>query len=333
MSYKKEIDYQSKINEAVEKGDYKSAAEFEKSRNEKIIGENLNYETTNKYQGWLDNTDYGTILEKKISSGAPKESVESTLKKRVEKASNTEGLQKYAYDDIYDKAVKYLMGDNSFSERPVYENSYESKIESLINELLNGRDFSYNPYSDDLYKYYLDAYHREGRRAMENTLGEVSANTGGVASSYAATAANQAYNYYAKKAADIIPELYSDAYDRYNSSFENDLKKLSALLNLSESEYERFNKDREFDYKVYKDEKERTYNYDRLDWEMEESDRDYEAYLKKLEIDENESLRESAIDKALKKWDLLGYLDSESASILGLPSGLYTSDYIYKMYK
>ena len=333
MSYKKEIDYQSKINEAVEKGDYKSAAEFEKSRNEKIKSENLNYETTNKYQGWLDNTDYGTILEKKISSGAPKESVENTLKKRIEKASNTEGLQKYAYDDIYDEAVKYLMSDNSFNERPVYENSYESKIESLINELLKNREFSYNPYSEDLYKYYLNQYRREGARAMENTLGEVSANTGGVASSYAASAASQAYNYYAKKAADIIPELYSDAFDRYNKGFESDIKRLSALLELSEKEYEKFNKDREFEYKVYKDELDRTYNYDKLDWEMEESDRDYEAYLKKIENAENESLREGAIDEALKKWDLLGYLDSESASVLGLPAGLYTSDYIYKMYR
>ena len=89
MSYNKEIDYQSKINEAVSNKDYKSAAEYEKSRNEKIDAEKLPYEKTNKYSGWLDTNDYSTMLKDQMSSGASKEKVSSTLKNRINKAKFT----------------------------------------------------------------------------------------------------------------------------------------------------------------------------------------------------------------------------------------------------
>ena len=100
MSYNKEIDYQSKINDAVANGDYKSAAKYEQSRNEKIDSEGLNYEKTNRYSGWLDSTDYSNVLKKQMSSGASKSSVSDTLKKRISKASGTDGLTQYAYDDV-----------------------------------------------------------------------------------------------------------------------------------------------------------------------------------------------------------------------------------------
>ena len=102
MSYNKEIDYQSKIDDAVVNGDYKSAAKYEQSRNEKIDSEGLNYEKTNRYSGWLDSTDYSNVLKKQMSSGASKSSVSDTLKKRISKASGTDGLTQYAYDDVYD---------------------------------------------------------------------------------------------------------------------------------------------------------------------------------------------------------------------------------------
>ena len=62
---------------------------------------------------------------------------------------------------------------------------------------------------------YQEQYKREGKRAMEDLLGELSANTGGIASSYAATAAAQSLDYYNQKIADKIPELYSKAFDKY----------------------------------------------------------------------------------------------------------------------
>lgn len=308
MSYNKEIDYQSKINDAVANGDYKSAAKYEQSRNEKIDSEGLNYEKTNRYSGWLDSTDYSNVLKKQMSSGASKSSVSDTLKKRISKASGTDGLTQYAYDDVYDEAIRYIMGNGVFIERPTYKNSYERDISRLLEKLLNTKSFSYNPYDDDLYEFYRQQYIREGDRAMEDLLGELSVSTGGVASSYAVSAAAQARENYNRKLTDKIPELYEDAYERYIDGIEKDESTLKLLQALSDGEYDRYldsielyNKERELDYKREADAREEEYNQSR-----------------------------DSVDKALAKWKALGYLDEESARILGLPAGLHTTDYDYK---
>lgn len=329
MSYNKETDYQAKINEAVKAGDYESAAKYEQSRNEKIDKENLGYEKTNRYSGWLDKTDYSNVIRDQISSGASRDDVSKTLKKRVQKASGTEGLTQYAHDDVYDMAVKYIMGSGgySFSEKkPEYKNSYDNELKRLYNKLSNIGEFRYNPYEDDLYEYYRKQYIREGKRAMEDLLGELSANTGGVISSYAASAASQGMDYYNSKLTDIIPELYNDAYDRYLDSIDLYERDFERLKDLSDSEYEKYldsvdiyQKNREFDYKKLRDTIED-------EAEKEKNDSEYEQLLRELAIEEEQQ----AYKNALEKWKAMGYLDSESAKILNLPAGLHTTDYDYK---
>ncbi len=309
MSYNKDIDYQSKINEAVSKGDYESAAQYEQSRNEKIDREGLNYQKTNRYSGWLDKTDYSKILKKQMSSGASRKDVSDTLKTRISKASGTDGLTQYAYDDVYDDAIKYIM-ESAYSdiEKPQFKSSYDDEISKLYRKLAGIKKFSYDPYEDELYEFYKQQYIREGNRAMEDILGEISASTGGVASSYAISAASQAQEEYNKKLTDIIPKLYNDAYERYLDDISRQERALGILSDLSGTDYERYldslnqyNKDRAFEYDVLVDEREM----------------DYKEY-------------QDDVDMALSKWKSLGYLDEESAEILGLPAGLHTIDYDYK---
>ena len=306
MGYSKDIDYQSKIDEAVANGDYESAAKYEKSRNEKIDGEGLDYKKTNRYSGWLDKTDYSNVLKEQMSSGASKSAVSDTLRKRINKASGTEGLSHYAYDDVYDEAIRYIMGDST--GKPKYENSYDDRMEKLLKKLVNRKSFSYDPYEDELYEFYKEQYLYEGDRAMEDLLGEIAASTGGIASSYAVSAAAQAKENYNRKLTDKIPQLYADAYERYLDEIETDENTAELLRLLANDEYDRylddiglFNEEREFAYKKESDEKELAY---------------------KRAAD--------SVDEALAKWEKLGYLDEESAKILGLPAGLHTSDYDYK---
>ena len=311
MSYNKETDYQSKINEAVKKGDYESAAKYEQSRNEKIDKENLNYEKTNKYKGWLDTTDYSNVLRSQMLSRAPKSDVADTLKQRIEKASGTVGLDQYAHDDVYDKAVKYIMCYNEsllYDEKPQYKNSYGMDIEKLYRMLMEMKSFYYNPSEDELYEYYRKQYTREGNDAMEDLLGEIAASTGGIPSSYAVSAASQAREKYSEKLTDIIPELYDDAYERYLDEIEYKERQMDILTTLSDSEYQKYlgsvdqyNKDREYEYERIADDDEMLYRK-----------------------------RQDRIENALNKWKNMGYLDSESAKILNLPEGLHTTDYDYK---
>ena len=387
MSYNKEIDYQSKIDEAVAQGDYVSAAKYEQSRNEKIDSEGLGYEKTNRYKGWLDSTDYSIVLKEQMSKDESAKTVSDTLKKRIEKASGTDGLIQYAYDDVYDQAIRYIMGSAEYGERPQYKSSYEKRISRLLDKLDGIKAFSYDPYKDDLYEFYRQQYVREGERAMEDLLGELSTYTGGVASSYAVSAAAQARENYNNKLTDIIPELYKDQYERYLDSIEKDERALELLLDLSDSEYTRYldslgqyNKDREFRYKKESDEREEAANLrkeeaERVEAEIErqredeaikreeaaklreEENKKAEAEIERQREDEAIKREEAAnlrkeeaerrkeerellqdeynrkqdrIDTALQKWKYLGYLDPESAEILGLPAGLHLYDYDYK---
>lgn len=297
MSYNKDTDYQAKINEAVASGDFESAAKYEKSRNEKIDSENLGYEKTNRYQGWLDKTDYSNVIRDQISNRAKRNEVSETLKKRITKASGTDGLTQYAYDDVYNMAISYIMGNGNYSydeQRPTYKGSYDDDLERLYKKLENIKQFRYNPYEDDLYEYYRQQYIREGKRAMEDLLGELSANTGGVASSYAASAAAQSLDYYNSKLTDKIPELYEAAYERYLDDIEKQTENFDRLKELSDREYERYldsidiyNEDREFDYGKFRDVIED-------ETAKEDKDREYDYLSKKLDLEKEE--------QALDEW-------------------------------
>ncbi|MDY3619324.1 hypothetical protein [Agathobaculum sp.] len=55
MAYNKNTDYQAKINDAVSKGDYHSAAKYEQQRNEKISQTgDTKHQQTDKYSKYLN---------------------------------------------------------------------------------------------------------------------------------------------------------------------------------------------------------------------------------------------------------------------------------------
>lgn len=70
-------------------------------------------------------------------------------------------------------------------------------------------------YRDNYVDKYNDMYSRHGRRAMQDTLGEVSARTGGLASSYAGAVAQETYDNYMAELSDRYPELVKAAYSMY----------------------------------------------------------------------------------------------------------------------
>lgn len=155
------------------------------------------------------------------------------------------------YDDL---------GSFSYGNAPDYISRWQSQIDSLANAILNREAFSYNKDEDPLYQQYADSYTRSGKRAMQDTLGQVSARTGGMASSYATTASQQAYNNYMSALADKVPELYQLAYSMYQDDLSNQRSDLSMLQGLDDSDYNKYltelsqwNTDRDFNYNSYRD--------------------------------------------------------------------------------
>ena len=128
-------------------------------------------------------------------------------------------------------------GANWDINAPATPSSFESEYDDLINaEIKNFQNskFEYDPDTDPALSAYKKAYTREGRRASEDTIAQAAAMTGGIPSSYAVSAGQQAGNYYASQIADKIPDLEQRAYDRYRTEKAD----LLNLIQLGEKERE-----------------------------------------------------------------------------------------------
>ncbi|MCI8387086.1 MAG: hypothetical protein HFE63_01295 [Clostridiales bacterium] len=186
----------------------------------------------------------------------------------------------------YDKLTNY--GSFNYDKpAPTYNDTYAGKRNELIESLTNPKEFSWDKDTDPAYQAYAKQYAREGKRAVDDTMAAASAQSGGIPSSYAVTAASQAGNYYSSQMADKIPELYENAYNRYLAEFQKQKEALSAVQGESQNEYDRYlserslyNNDRNFAYQQYMDE------YDRIGNELSTAgvleQMDYSKYLNEL---------------------------------------------------
>ena len=120
-----------------------------------------------------------------------------------------------------------------------YQSPYGGTIQQTLDQLLNGEKFSYDFNADPLYQQARDKYRAMGQTAMLDTMGQATALTGGYGNSYAASAAQQAYQQAAGQVNDIIPELQAAAYDRYRNEIADTKDKLSILQGLDETAYNR----------------------------------------------------------------------------------------------
>lgn len=218
---------------------------------------------------------------------------------------------------------------------PTYTSPYSEEIDRLKDQILYRKDFSYNPEEDENYLQYKDSYTKAGKRAMADTIGEVSANTGGMASSYAETAGQQAYNNYMGALADKIPELRQLAYEMYQDDLNYDLQKLGVLQGLESTNYGRYRDnisdyytDRNYNYQVDRDKVlDRRYD-DQWDYQKATDQRDY--LQSEYQFDANRTDRNNQFQmsydsqeraNALNRVITMGYVTKQDAEILGIPEG------------
>ena len=225
-------------------------------------------------------------------------------------------------------------GGFSYEAAPTYVNRYQSQIDDLTKQILNREAFSYDPEKDPTYQQYKESYTRSGERAMQDTLGQVSARTGGLASSYAGSAAQQTYDNYMGALADKIPELKQLAYSMYQDEGNTQRANLEMLVALEQGDYAKYadllaqyNTDRSFDYGVHRDNiSDERYNNE---WNYsvgrdQIADKRYEdetAYNRETYKDETEYNRALAKAQTLAAggdfsgYKALGYTDQEIAGL------------------
>lgn len=237
------------------------------------------------------------------------------------------------------------MDEFTYESAPTYTSKYQDQIDELLGDILNRPDFSYDPETDPRYQAFRKEYQREGQRATADTMGQYAAMTGGMPSTAATMAAQQAGDYYAAQMADRIPELYQLAYSMYQDEGDNMRLNMDMLTALEQGDYNKYlnllnqyNNDRSFAYGLYSDNWNRNYQLDRdeisdqrydMEWNYgvdrdQISDTRYEdetAWNRQQYEDETEYAR--ALERAqtlaqagdFSGYAALGYSESEIANL------------------
>ena len=121
-----------------------------------------------------------------------------------------------------------------------YESKWQGQINDIIGRILNREQFSYDVNEDALYQQYKDQYVQGGKLAMQDTMGQAAAMTGGYGSSYASTAGNQAYQAYLSQLNEVVPELYGMALDKYNAEGQEMYNQYGLLSDAEGQDYARY---------------------------------------------------------------------------------------------
>jgi hypothetical protein len=139
------------------------------------------------------------------------------------------------------------LGDSNYN----YDQS--GKISAKLDALLNRTPFSYDAVSDPLYQQYRKQYTREADRSAEDVLGKAAVMTGGMPSTAAVAASQQASDYQMSQMTDKIPELQQLAYSMYQDKLSGDRADLNTLIGLEDNNYNRWLADRNYLYQLARD--------------------------------------------------------------------------------
>lgn len=117
--------------------------------------------------------------------------------------------------------------------------SYTDKINAIMGQIENREKFSYDFNTDPLFQNALQGAMSAGQTAMQDTMGQASALTGGYGSSYATSAANQTYNQFVKGAYDALPDYYNLAKSAYDQEGQELYDRLGMYRTADDTEYSR----------------------------------------------------------------------------------------------
>ena len=205
------------------------------------------------------------------------------------------------------------------------------RILGMMQEYQGREPFSYDLNADMLYQQYKNQYMQNGQRAMQDTVGQVSALNGGYASSYAQTAGQQAYNNELGKLNDVIPELYQLAYSKYAREGDEMLKGIELANDAYKTRYDEYRDamtdwrndvaraqsmyedQRDFDYRVYADDIARAQKQQAID---------VDNYQTALSMAQQNAGNKTTLDAAMRALVDRGVIDEATAQNL---SGVYSN--------
>ena len=117
--------------------------------------------------------------------------------------------------------------------------SYSDQVREAMDRIMNREKFSYDVDTDPLFQQALASAMNSGKQAMQDTIGQASALTGGYGSTYATTAGNQAYNSFIEDAYDNLPQYYQMAMEAYQMEGDEMYRQYSMLSAEDDKEFNR----------------------------------------------------------------------------------------------
>lgn len=172
--------------------------------------------------------------------------VQSDLSNFKNLASNKNIISNGTWNDINSSFVvpsEVLEADRYLAEQlqkiQIGKTSYSDQVRDMMDKIMNRDKFSYDVDTDPLFQQALASATNSGKQAMQDTIGQASALTGGYGSTYATTAGNQAYNAYIEDAYDNLPQYYQMSRDAYDKDVEEMYRQYSMLSTEDDKEYNR----------------------------------------------------------------------------------------------
>lgn len=151
------------------------------------------------------------------------------------------------------KTTQTVTMPTSVGDLPTYNSEYMDQLNALARQLTS---MNYDDWTKgSQYQALAERYGASGRMSMQDVLGQVASRTGGLASSYATTAAQQQYNQYMAQLEEVARQLYSqergdlmdsaslyrnlanDEYDRYRDSLSDYNARLKAAQSAARNVY------------------------------------------------------------------------------------------------
>ena len=146
--------------------------------------------------------------------------------------TNNKSKSKKTYNYDLQRAAKEAY--QSYRQLEASTPDFTSRIGKMALNIANRDGFSYNPATDAAYQYYADRYRRQGKLAMQDTVGQATQLSGGYDNSYANTVGQQQYNAYLAELGGVIPSLKDAALNTYNAEG-NDLNNRLAALQAAQA--------------------------------------------------------------------------------------------------
>ena len=209
----------------------------------------------------VDNSLVDTINSKYTEPDAlleQKQGVTDRANAYMDFANNTDIISSDVWAGLttpYSKSSAVLQAEQLLQSKidQGYAGTHKDALNTLLNDFMNREDFEYDVDKDQMFQQALASAMGSGKTAMQDTMGQAAALTGGYGSTYATTAGNQAYNSFIEDAYNNLPEYYNMALAAYEAEGQQMLQQYNMLDAADTKEYSQWYDDVNLQYQRTRD--------------------------------------------------------------------------------